>query len=206
MKTDQVGLLPTKSRRREPQGRTLVCGGSVRPATCYTITTVCLVVGFIVATLAADAAMRTSSTMESMLQVSASANAVLEPVAMQRDVVALALLRVGEVLKDPRVREMDIAGMLVATKRIEEHASNISASLDFVMQGVVAVLTDPRVEALDWPGYIATASSTVDWASETHLGDKVETGLTELDNLLLRLTHAAAAMAVFNPPPEPGST
>jgi hypothetical protein len=137
--------------------------------------------------------------------VSTAADAVLEPIAFHRDVVALAMMRAGEVLTDPRVRALDLAGMVAASARIEGHVANVSAALDTILSSAVSVLVDPRVHGVDWAGHVANVSATMAWASDTNLGQKIETGIEELDDLMLRLVHAATAMSAFGAPP-PAST
>jgi hypothetical protein len=122
----------------------------------------------------------------------------MEPVALNRDVIALAMIRAGSVIRDPRVRDLDFAEMFVSAGRIEAHVANISEALDVILGGVRTVVEDPRVSSVDWGGHIANASATLTWATDANLGSKIETGLGEIDDLLLRLVHAASAMAAFS--------
>lgn len=188
--------------RMRPRGapQKLVCGDTVRPCTCYFILSVCLVTAACLAVVVADAAVRTSSAMVQIEAAAAAGRAAAEPLALHRDVVAGAMVRAGQVLNDPRVKELDIAAMVVASSLIEQHVANISTALDVVLRRASDIVQDPRVQAVDWPGHVANLSAVATWASDAHLGTKIETGLTEIDDLLLRLVHAATAMAAFSAP------
>lgn len=183
----------------------LVCGGTVRPCTCYLLTTTLLLASLTTMLLVGQAALQSSSALAEMRRASVTAHAALEPLALHRDVVAMTMERGREILTDPRVRSMDMAGMVATSANIEGHIANISTSLDTVTRAWATIVADPRIQAVDWAQHIANISQGLVWMQEEDIGQKVETALDEVSDLLLRVIHAASAMSALAGPTTSGS-